>query len=330
MKHALLARLLCCTALLPLGVASGIALAQTPAAAYPSKPIRFVVPFTPGSASDILARTVSEKLAAAWGQPVNVENRPGAGGVIATGQVAKAEPDGHTLIVVSAGHVVNPLLYTNLPYDTLKDLSGVIPFASLPSVLAVAPSLGVKSLQDVVALAKSKPGGLNYASGGIGSASHVNAEKFVAATGIDAVHVPLKGALDMVTETVGERTQFGFFPIIAALPTIRGGKLMALAVSSGARSAVLPDVPTVAEAGVPGAEFNFWIGLLAPVKTPRDIVEKLNAEIAKILASPEVRERLARLGAVPMPLGPAPFDNFMRDEYAALAKIIKRTGAAPN
>ena len=329
-RRSIIATLPCCAALLVISSISGVAFAQSPAAAYPSKPIRFVVPFTPGSASDILARTVGEKLAATWGQPVNVENRPGAGGVIATGQVAKAEPDGYTLIVVSAGHVVNPLLYANLPYDTLKDLAGVIPLASLPSVLAVAPSLGVKSLQDLVALARSRPGGLNYASGGIGSASHVNAEKFIAATGIDAVHVPLKGALDMVTETVGARTQFGFFPIIAALPTIRGGKLMAVAVSSGARSTALPDVPTVAEAGVPAAEFNFWIGLLAPVKTPRDIVDKLNAEIGKILQSPEVRERLSRLGAVPMPLGPAQFDSFMRDEYVALARIIKRIGTAPN
>ncbi len=316
--------------LLPLLLAGGSALAQGTAAAYPARPIRFVVPFTPGSASDILARTVGEKLAASWGQPVNVENRPGAGGVIATGQVARAEPDGHTLIVVSAGHVVNPLLYANLPYDTLKDLSGVIPFASLPSVLAVPPSLGVTSLAGLIALAKSKPGGLNYASGGIGSASHVNAEKFLAATGIEAVHVPLKGALDMVTETVGERTQFGFFPIIAALPAVQAGRLTAVAVSSPVRSAALPDVPSVAEAGLSAAEFNFWIGLLAPVKTPRAIVDKLHAEIGRILQSPDVRERLTRLGAVPMPLGPAQFDSFMRDEYTALAPIIKRAAAAPN
>ena len=317
-------------ACLAASLAGGNMASAQSAATFPLKPIRFVVPFTPGSASDILGRTVGEKLAASWGQPVNVENRPGAGGVIATGQVAKAEPDGYTLIVVSAGHVVNPLLYANLPYDTLKDLAGVIPFASLPSVLAVPLSLGVKSLPDLITLAKSKPGSLNYASGGIGSASHVNAEKFLAATGIDAVHVPLKGALDMVTETVGERTQFGFFPIIAALPTVRAGKLTAIAVSSAARSAALPEVPTVAEAGVPAAEFNFWIGLLAPVKTPRDIVEKLNAEIGRILQTPEVRERLTRLGAVPMPLGPSQFDGFMRDEYTALSRIIKRTGVAPN
>ena len=300
------------------------------AGGYPNKPIRFVVPFSPGSASDILARTVGEKLSSAWGQPVNVENRPGAGGVIATGQVAKAEPDGYTLIVVSAGHVVNPLLYANLPYDALRDLSGVIPLASLPSVLAVTPSLNVKTVRELVALAKAKPGVLNYASGGIGSASHVNAEKFLAATGVNAVHVPLKGAPDMVTETVGERTQFGFFPIVSALPTVRAGKLVALAVSSNARSTALPEVPTIAEAGVPAAEFNFWIGLLAPAATPREVVEKLNAEIGQILQLADVRERLSRLGAVPMLLGPAAFDSFMRDEYAALAGIIKRSAAAPN
>ena len=310
---------------------SGAGLAQTSTAAgYPNKPIRFVVPFSPGSASDILARTVGEKLSSTWGQPVNVENRPGAGGVIATGQVAKAEPDGYTLIVVSAGHVVNPLLYASLPYDAFRDLSGVIPLASLPSVLAVTPTLGVRTVRELVALAKSKPGALNFASGGIGSASHVNAEKFLAATGINAVHVPLKGAPDMVTETVGERTQFGFFPIISALPTVRAGKLVALAVSSNARSAALPDVPTIAEAGVPAAEFNFWIGLLAPSATPREVVEKLNAEIGRILQLADVRERLSRLGAVPMLLGPAAFDSFMRDEYAALAGIIKRSAAAPN
>jgi tripartite-type tricarboxylate transporter receptor subunit TctC len=294
---------------------------------YPAKPIRFVVPFTPGSASDILARTIGERLAAAWGQPVTIENRPGAGGVIATGQVAKAEPDGYTLIVVSAGHVVNPLIYGNLPYDTLKDFAGVIPLASLPSVLVVAPSLGVGSVKELVILAKSKPGVLNYASGGTGSASHVNAEKFIAATGIDVVHVPLKGAPEMVTETIGGRTHFGFLPIISALPTLRGEKLKALAVSSHTRSGTLPDTPTMAESGLPAAEFNFWIGLLAPVKTPHSIVAKINAEISRILQSPEMRDRLANLGADPMPLSPDEFDSFMQNEYALMSRIIKPVAA---
>ncbi len=290
---------------------------------YPVKAIRLIVPFTPGSASDILARTVAEKLTKVLGQGVYVENRPGAGGVIGTGLVAKAEPDGHTLLVVSAGHVVNPFLYGNLPYDTLKDFAGVIPLASLPSVLAVSETLGVKSVKELIAYAKAKPGSLNYSSAGIGSASHVNAEKFIAATAIDAVHVPLKGANDMVSETMSGRTQFGFIPIIAALPMVKAGRLPALAVSSKARSGALPDVSTIAEAGVPGAEFNFWIGLLAPAKTPRDIVTKLNSEIGKILQAPEVRERLSLLGAEPMPLTPVQFDAFMREEHNSLGRIIK-------
>jgi len=302
---------------------SNLAFSQT--TAYPTKPIRLIVPFTPGSASDVLARTVSERLSATWQQTVTIENRPGAGGVIATGQVAKAVPDGYTLIVVSAGHVVNALLYGNLTYDTLKDFRGVIPLASLPSVLVVASELGVNNLKDLVALAKAKPGALNYASGGIGSASHVSAEKFLAAAGIDALHVPLKGAPDMVTEIIGGRTQFGFLPITAAIPAIRGGKLKALAVSSKARSTALNDVPTVGEAGLPAAEFNFWIALLAPSKTPADILSKLNHEIARSLQTQEMRERLQNLGAESMLLSPTELDHFIRDEYIALAPVIKST-----
>jgi tripartite-type tricarboxylate transporter receptor subunit TctC len=297
--------------------------------AWPSKPVRLVVPFTPGSASDILARTVGDKLAAALGQPVLIENRAGAGGVVGTGVVAKAEPDGYTLVVVSAGHVVNPLMYANLPYDALADFAGVMPLGSLPSVLTVSPSLGVKTVRELVALAKAKPGVLNYASGGTGSASHVNAEKFRIATGIDVVHVPLKGAPDMVVETIGGRTQFGFEPISAALPAIRDGKLVALAVSSPARAATLPDTPTIAEAGVPAAEFNFWIGLLAPVKTPKEVVARLNAELRKIMQMPDVKLRLAGLGAEPYVLSPQEFDAMMRAEFTALRRVIKSSGEAP-
>ena len=300
------------------------------ATAYPAKAIKFIVPFTAGSASDILARAVGEKLSASWGQPVLVENRPGAGGTIGTGAVARAEPDGYTLVVVSAGHVVNPVIYGNLLYDTLRDFAGVIPLGNLPSVLAVAPSLGVKSVQELVALAKARPGSLNYASGGVGSASHVNAEKFRAATGIDAVHVPLKGAPEMVAETVSGRTHFGFYPIIAVLSAIRDGRLVALAVSSSKDSPALPDVPPIAQAGAPGAEFNFWIGLLAPAKTPRGIVSKLNAEIARILQLSDVKERLSRLGAEPLPMTPEQFDAYMRDEFASLGGVMKSSGGKRN
>ncbi len=303
---------------------SAAAFGQAPAAgSYPNRPIRFVVPFTPGSASDILARTVGERLAAAWGQPVLVENRPGAGGTIGTGIVAKAEPDGHTLAVVSAGHVVNPVLYPELAYDTLRDFSGVIPLGSLPSVLAVPPALGVHTAAQLVALAKQKPGLLNYASGGVGSGSHVNAEKFLAATGIEVVHMPLKGAPQMVAETVTGRAHFGFHPIIAALPAIRDGRLLALAVSSPTRSAALPQVPTIAEAGYPRGEFNFWIGLLAPARTPRDIVGRLNTEVGRILQLAEVYERLTKLGVELMPMRPEQFDAFMRSEHAALAPLLR-------
>lgn len=293
---------------------------------YPTKPVRVIVPFTAGSASDILARAVSSPLAAAWGQPVIVDNRPGAGGTIGTGAAAKSPPNGHTLVVVSAGHVVNPVMYRSLPYDTIRDFSGVIPLANLPSVLAVTKSANVHSVRELVALAKSKPGQLNYVSGGIGSGSHVNAEKFRAATGIDVTHIPLKGAADMVTEIMSGRVHYGFVPLIAAAPFIRDQRFTALAVSTGKRSAVFPELPTIAEAGVPDAEFNFWIGLLAPAKTPRTIVLKLNGEIARLLEQPAVRERLRGLGAEPMPMTPDAFDAFLRSEFAELGHVMKVAG----
>jgi len=288
-----------------------------------------VVPFTAGSATDILARIVADRLAARWGQAVVVENKPGAGGTIGTAVVARAEPDGYTLAVVSVGHVVNPHIYRDLPYDTLRDFAGVIPLGNLPSVLAVSPSLGVKSVAELVAMAKARPGVLNYASGGIGSASHINAEKFRAATGIDAVHVPTKGAQEMMVETMTGRTQFGFYPIIAALPMIRDGKLVALAVSSSRRSAVLPELQTIVEAGVAEAEFDFWIGLLAPAKTTPEIVATLNREIASDLEQPDVRERLAALGVEPMPMSPARFDAYMREQFTALGRVVKAAGVKP-
>lgn len=296
------------------------------AADYPTKPIRMIVPFTAGSASDILARTVSIPLSAKWGQPAIIDNRPGAGGTIGTGLAAKSPPDGHTLVVVSAGHVVNPVMYSHLPYDTLRDFSAVIPLANLPSVLAVSKSSSVRSVRDLVAIAKSKPGQLNYVSGGIGSASHVNAEKFKAAAGIDVTHIPLKGAGDMLTEIIGGRAEFGFLPLIAAAPFIRDQKLTALAVSSAKRASAFPELPTIAEAGVPGAQFDFWIGLLAPAKTSRPIVQKLNAEIANVLAQPETRERLRALGAEAMPMSPDAFDAFMRREFEELGRVMRAAG----
>ena len=304
------------------------ALAQE--APFPSRPLRIIVPFTPGSVTDVMGRSVSDKLAANLGQPVVVENRPGAGATIGIAQVAKSPPDGYTLVVVSAGYAVNPVIYDNLPYDSAKDLAGVIPLGNLPSVLFVSPAIGVKSVQELIALAKAKPGTLNYPSAGIGSASHVNAEKFRAVTGINAVHVPLKGAPEMITETMAGRTQFGTVGISAAQSAIRDGRLIALAVSSKKRAPNLPDVPTVAEAGVPGAEFDFWIGVLAPGQTPRPIIHKLHAEFDRALQSPEVRDRHAKLGADPMPMSPEQFDAQMREDLATLGALLRKAGVKAN
>ncbi len=309
---------------------SNLCLAQTGASnstliSYPNKPIKFIIPFSPGSASDILARTLGEKITTNLGQPVLIENKPGAGGVIASSQVAKSDPDGYTLLVVSAGHVVNPYLINNLPFDTLKDFSGVVPFANLPSVLVISPKTGIQNLKDFLIFAKNKNEELNYVSGGIGSASHVNAEKFLNSTGLKAVHIPLKGAPDMVNEIMAGRADFGFIPITAGLTHIRSGNLSAIAVSSHTRSTALPQVPTISELGFTDAEFNFWIGLLAPSKTPIEIVKKINLEIQHIIQTKEVSDKYISLGAESMPLSPNQFDAFINSEYYSLGKVMKKS-----
>lgn len=293
-----------------------------PAASYPSRPIKLLVPFTPGSATDIVARMLGESLSATWSQPVIIENRPGAGGTIAAAAVAKAPPDGQTLLVISVGHVVNPQLYSSLPYDTLRDFAAVTPLANLPGVLTTSASIGAESVRSLVALAKSRPGALNFTSGGIGSGSHINGELFRMAANIDVVHVPTKGAQEMVVETITGRADFGFLPIAAALAQIRDGKLRALAVSSSERSPVLAEVPTLAEAGLPDATFDFWIGLLAPAGTPRVIVSKLHDEIERTLEKPGMRQRLASLGAQPMPMGSAQFEQYMRTQLEMLGRVM--------
>ena len=290
---------------------------------YPHKTIKLVVPFSPGSASDILARALGEKLNAAWGQTVIVENKPGAGGTIATALVAKSDPDGYTLIIVSTGHVVNPSIYKNLQYDALRDVIGVAPIANFPSVLIIPASAKELNLKEFIEFARQNPGKLNFVSGGTGSGSHMSAEKFVLNTQIQAQHIPLKGAPEMAVEVASGRAQFGFMPIVSALPAIKSGQLRALAVTTESRSPALPDVPSIAEAGEPGGLFNFWIGLLAPAKTPPAIVQKLNLEIAKIVQSPEMKSRLALLGAEPLVMTPAQFDAYMASDYKTMAAIIK-------
>ncbi len=299
------------------------------AQAYPSAPVKIIVPFTAGSATDILARTVGERLSASLGQPFIVENRPGAGGTIGSNLVAKAAADGLTLAVVSTGHVVNHVLYPGIPYDTLKDFAGVSPLATLPSVLIVPPSLGVKTEKELIDLAKSKPGELNYGTAGVGSAAHINQEKFNRATGIRVVHIPFKGTPEILNEAMGGRIQLAWVPLVSSVGPLRDGKLLALAVSTPARTTVLPGVPTIAEAGVPGGEFNFWVAMLAPAKTPREIVNRLNAEIGKAEQQPEVRQRLSNLGAEPMPMSPEAFDAFIREQFDDLGKVMRAAGARP-
>ena len=296
------------------------------AQSFPSKPVRIIVPFTPGSATDTMARPVADKLGAAMGQPFIVENRPGAGGTIGIAQLAKSPADGYTLAVVSTGHVVNPVLYSNLQYDTLKDVTGVAPIAGQPCVLVVSPQLGVKTVKDLVAMAKAKPGSLNYATAGTGSAAHICAEKFRVAAGIDAVHVPLKGSPESLTETMGGRTQYTWTPLSTAVGQIKDGRLVALAVSTEKRSPQFPDVPTIAEAGFPKAQFNFWVGMLAPAGTPPEVLNRLNAEVQKALAAPEMRERLANLGNEAMSMSPAQFDAFLREEYTVLGEVMRSAG----
>lgn len=306
-------------------LAAAPALAQS-AADYPNRVIKIVVPFTAGSATDIMARIVGEKLTVSTGQPVVVENRPGAGGTLGAAVVAKSEPDGYTLLVVSAGHVVNPVLYPGIAYDTLGDFAGVTPLAALPNMLVVGAASPFKTVGDLIAAAKAKPGQLNYASAGVGSATHVNAEKFRNVSGINVTHIPFKGTPETIVETTAGRVDFMFTPVLSSLPSVRENRMRALAVSTAKRSSAMPDVPTVAEAGLPGFVFDFWIGLLAPSKTPRAIVNKLNAEVNKALALPDVKARMATLGAESLPMSPEQFDAYIKDEFATLGAVMK---AAP-
>ena len=310
-------------------VLAALLLALAPAAfaqSFPDKPIKFVVPFTAGSGTDIVARTVAEPMSRALGQPIVVENKPGAGGTLGAAQVAKSAPDGYTLLVHSAGHVANPAIYNNLPYDTAKDLIGITPLASLPNVLIVSPAKGWKSPKDLVDNARANPGKLNYGSAGIGSATHMNAEIFRESAKFDAVHVPFKGTPEAMTETATGRVDFFFAPLSSALPLIKDGRLQALAVGTPQRSPVLPNVPTTVEAGFPKSEYTFWVALLAPAGTPKAVIDRLNAEALKALASPEVKEKLAVLGAEPMPMSPSAFDAFLRSETARIAEIVKAAG----
>lgn len=311
-----------------IALALALALAALPAWAqnYPEKSIHIIVPFTPGSATDVTARALAAVMTRNIGQTVIVENKPGAGGTIGAAQVARAAPDGYTLLANSSAHTVNSAIYANMPYDTVKDLPGVSLLAVQPNIMVAAPSKGWKTAADYVAAAKAQPGKLTYATAGTGSGTHMNAEKFKLAAGIDTVHVPYKGTPEALGDTMNGRTDIYFCPVIAALPMIRDNRVVALANGSPRRSSVLPDLPTTEEQGFKDSGYNFWVGLFAPAGTPPAVIARLNAEVKKALDSPEVKERLAALGSDASPTSPADLDKIVASEVKENGELAKKAG----
>ncbi len=316
----------CLPALLAAALSGGASVAQE----WPAKTIRAIVPLTAGSATDMIGRSVLEQLSAQLGQPVVVENRPGAGNTIGMAAAARSEPDGYTLLVNSSSHTIVPVTYASLPFDTLRDFAPIMPLGNMPTVLVVSPSKGYKSLKDFVAAAKAKAGAMNYSTAGAGNFSHFASEVFRMAAGFEAVHVPSKGAPEALTEVLADRVDFFFSPLIVALPFLKEGKVQALAVSGSQRAAALPDVPTTVEAGYPNSEYNFWVGLFAPSKTPSSVLDKLYPEVLKAVQHAAVRERLSKLGADPMMLSAPEFAKLVQNEVATNAKIAKNAGLKAN
>jgi len=301
----------------------GQAAAADQADSFPQRPVRIVIGFTPGGGPDITARFLAQKLSERWHQQIVTDNRPGAGGTIAANIVANANPDGHTLLSVSNAHSVAAAIYAKLPYDTVKDFAGITMTASGPALLLVSPGLNAKSAKDLIALAKAKPGQFNFSSAGIGSGAHFAAELFKNMAGIDVVHVPFKGIPEAITETMTGRVQFFLSPLASALNLVKEGRAQAVGVSGAKRAPQFPDIPTIAESGLPGYRFEYWYGMLAPAKTPRAIVEKLNREITDIMRSEDVRNRWIALGVEPAPMTPQAFDQWIRDDIATSIKLAR-------
>jgi tripartite-type tricarboxylate transporter receptor subunit TctC len=298
--------------------------------AYPTKPVKIIVPFAAGGPADIYARVLGEKLQASLGQSFVVEDKPGGGAVIGTDAVAKSAPDGYTLLMMSNTHTVNESLLKEKPYALLKDLVPVAPVNYSDLVMVVHPSVKANTLAEFIALAKANPGKLNYASSGPGTPYHMAGELFKAMAGVDIVHVPYKGSAGARTDILGGQVQMMFDAITTMAPNVRAGKLKALATSGKARSSVLPEVPTVSEAGVPGYDAVIWLGIMAPAGTPKAIVDRLNAEITKAANSPEMKKTWADQGAVPMSMKPDEFGHFLREDIEKWARIVKISGAKPD
>lgn len=294
---------------------------------YPARPIRMVIPFTAGSNSDMLARLIGPKLLDRWGQQVVVDNRPGAGGSIAGGIVSSSVPDGHTLLLSSSAFATSAALGLKLPYDPLRDFAGVTQVASTAQVLVVGTGLNIKSAKELIALARQKPGQINFASSGVGSGTHYAGELFKLAANINVVHVPFKGTPEALTDTMTGRVQYYLSPVMPALPLIKGGRMLALGVTTTERVALLPDVPPLGETALPGFKYDGWFGIWAPSKTPRKTIHAISKEVGRILALPDVSGRIVSQGAAPKSGTPAELDQLVRSEVETRAKVLKASGA---
>ena len=315
--------ILCAIALLAIAL-------QAHAQSYPTRPIRIVVPFGPGGFTDVAARILQKELAPAIGQPIVIENKPGAGSTIGTTDVARSAPDGYSLVMISTTHVISPHLYKQMPYDPIKDFTPVMKLAEGPYVLVVHPSLPVKNVADLIALAKAKPNSIDYASSGNGSAQHLVGALFVTMAGAPLSHVPYKGSSQAMNDVLGGIVKVSFVGVPNALANLQAGKIKALAVTTKKRYAELPDVPTLDEAGVEGYDATVWLGLLAPPGTPRDIVDKLNTSITKILSTPEARKLMASAGVDVATSSPEEFATLMQSELERWGKVVRATGATVN
>ena len=302
---------------------------EVAAQAWPTKSLRAVVPVGAGSSTDVVNRIVLEQLSTQLGQPIVVENRVGAGGTIGSAIVARSEPDGYTILAHGAAHTITPAIFKNLPYDPARDFIAAVPIGSSPSVLVVSPAKGVSSVAELVAAAKARPGALNFSSVGVGTATHMSAERFMSSAGINAVHVPFKGGAEAMSEVIAGRIDFFFGPVALVLAQVRDGKLRALAVNGPSRSTVLPDVPTLREAGIKEAEYPIWFAFFVPARTPSDIVTRLHRETLNALQVPRVRERLVALGVDPMVMSPGEFAAYVEKEIALNATLVQQAGVKP-
>jgi tripartite-type tricarboxylate transporter receptor subunit TctC len=311
-------------------ISLGLALvAPLQAADFPVKPVRFIVAFPPGSATDIVGRLYTARLTETWGHQVIADNRPGAGGTIAAAIAARATPDGYTLLMHSSGHTVNPTLYAKLPFDTLKDFVEIAPLAQQPNVLVTHPSTPFQTVQDVLKAAQARPGAINFASAGVGAGTHLNLEKFKLMAKVDMTHVPYKGSAEALADVVGGRVEFYFAPVSTMQSQLQAGKIRALAVSTLRRSSVLPNVPTIAESGVPGFDFSLWFGVWAPTGVPAPIINRVAASVRAAGNDAAVKARLTALGNEPMEMTPPQFAKFVREEIVSNATVMKAAGIKP-